>query len=457
METTTAVVEILDSPVVTPRMPGKKTPQMKLHVDKESLDDEIGRRQIEKSLKRAGWKYIEGKAFGGAYCKPSVKLMKSTGKLSGVHGVDYFDSLETFEDHVRSTPALMDLVRRDLDSGHLNDPHQELLTPEPLKPKKRLSYSGIAKSKRHSIESAPLSRDLDNIRFGEIDNILTGRGWKCVDGPLGFVYCKPHVKVSGRKTKFTGKEGQDFFYGRDDLEQYVRSHPHLLKSIRDELFAPPSDDESNSRPSTPNVTTPIPSTPKASTASASSTKTKAKKDETPKSTGQVAKAKKATVKDKASPALLLPKKAHRRSLETPSDTIDRRDSHHNAAAAGDDGHDKSLLASTATKTSGPAATKKRTAAASSLASNGVGGINKKPRGSSASPTQPSRECPPSTLHVTSEVLVEAEAAAAPPSSQQDDKAASSSSSSNDQYVENSHAQQQQPQEQPSSSWRCTIQ
>ncbi|RHY10397.1 hypothetical protein DYB25_004675 [Aphanomyces astaci] len=453
METTTAVVEILDSPVVTPRVPGKKTPQMKLHADKESLDDEIGRRQIEKSLKRAGWKYIEGKAFGGAYCKPSVKLMKSTGKLSGVHGVDYFDSLETFEDHVRSTPALMDLVRRDLDSGHLNDPHQELLTPEPLKPKKRLSYSGIAKSKRHSIESAPLSRD--NIRFGEIDNILTGRGWKCVDGPLGFVYCKPHVKVSGRKTKFTGKEGQDFFYGRDDLEQYVRSHPHLLKSIRDELLAPPSDDESNSRSSTSNVTTPIPSTPKASTPSASSTKSKAKKDETPKSTGHVAKAKKATVKDKASPALLLPKKAHRRSLET--DTIDRRDSHHDAAAAaGDDGREKSLLASTATKTSGPAATKKRTAAASSLASNGVGGTNKKPRRSSASPPQPSRECPPSTLHVTSEVLVESQAAAAPPSSQQDDKAASSSSSSNDQYVENSHAQQP-AQEQPSSSWRCTIQ
>ncbi|CAK4641798.1 unnamed protein product [Aphanomyces euteiches] len=227
----------------------KSTPKTPVgHSEVQTPLDEITRRQIEKALRREGWKYLETSS-GGAYCKPHVELDTATGALSGVNGEDYFDSLPAFENHVRRTPALMELIRRELDSGHLNDPRQEILTPEPVKPKKRLSYSGVVTT-AHKDDDKPVIA-LSDIRFGEIDDILIGRGWQCIDGPLGFVYCKPHVVVSGRGKKFSGKEGEDYFYGRDDLEAYVRADEELLKSIRDELVESLVAEETVSKPKPP--------------------------------------------------------------------------------------------------------------------------------------------------------------------------------------------------------------
>ncbi|ETW02510.1 hypothetical protein H310_06006 [Aphanomyces invadans] len=328
------VIEIPDSPTTTRRV-AKTTPPPKLLVASHGaqLDDDISRRQIEKALRRNGWKYIEGDLFGGAYCTPHVKLIKATGKLSGVNGADYFDSLESFEEHVRTTPELMNLVRREVESGNLNN--EGTLTPTPAKPKKRLSYSGVVKPTRQSTEpSARSQRDVVDIRFGEIDNILTGRGWKCVDGPLGFVYCKPHVVVSGRKTKFSGEPGKDFFYGRDDVEKYVRSNPHLLKSIRDELMAPSSDSEIEapkikSSPATPKTkgrtTTRFSSSPKGRHPPKTNVTPKANStSKTPPSRklNEATKPSSHTKRQKqvVSPAMLLPpKNKHRQSLGSPAD------------------------------------------------------------------------------------------------------------------------------------------
>ncbi|KAH9116262.1 hypothetical protein AeMF1_009793 [Aphanomyces euteiches] len=109
-----------------------------------------------------------------------------------------------------------------------------------LKPKKRLSYSSPGKSKTQSSQ----------IKFGQIERVLKVQGWKWVSGPMGFIYCKPHVVIAQKGRRFSGKENEDYFMSKENFEVYVRSNQELMKLIRnaisgehEDVFEMPSDEE----------------------------------------------------------------------------------------------------------------------------------------------------------------------------------------------------------------------
>ncbi|CAK4085842.1 unnamed protein product [Aphanomyces euteiches] len=73
------------------------------------------------------------------------------------------------------------------------------------------------------------------IRLDQMKTVLRKHGWKWAEGPLGFIYCKPHVQVSNRGKTISGKEGVDYFSGRAPFEAYVRSQKSLMELIQNEL------------------------------------------------------------------------------------------------------------------------------------------------------------------------------------------------------------------------------
>ncbi|ETV68581.1 hypothetical protein H257_15558 [Aphanomyces astaci] len=73
------------------------------------------------------------------------------------------------------------------------------------------------------------------IRLDQMKTVLRKHGWKWVEGPKGFIYCKPHVQVTGRGKSMTGKDGVDFFSGRGPFETYVRSQKSLMELIQNDL------------------------------------------------------------------------------------------------------------------------------------------------------------------------------------------------------------------------------
>ncbi|RHY29729.1 hypothetical protein DYB32_004895 [Aphanomyces invadans] len=87
--------------------------------------------------------------------------------------------------------------------------------PPPAKPKKR-------------------SRNL-YIRLDQMKTVLRKHGWKWVEGPKGFIYCKPHVQVANRGKTMSGKDGVDYFSGRQSFEAYVRSQKSLMELIQNDL------------------------------------------------------------------------------------------------------------------------------------------------------------------------------------------------------------------------------
>ncbi|KAF0697057.1 Aste57867_12241 [Aphanomyces stellatus] len=73
------------------------------------------------------------------------------------------------------------------------------------------------------------------IRLDQMKTVLRKHGWKWAEGPLGFIYCKPHVEVANRGKTISGKEGVDYFSGRAPFEAYVRGQRSLMELIQNDL------------------------------------------------------------------------------------------------------------------------------------------------------------------------------------------------------------------------------
>ncbi|KAF0685051.1 Aste57867_23080 [Aphanomyces stellatus] len=103
-----------------------------------------------------------------------------------------------------------------------------------LKPKKRLSYSKVASPSPTLTQKERFYA----VKFGQIERVLKLYGWKWIDGPLGYIYCKPHVVVGNKMKTYSGKENLDYFTNKEAFEAYVRNNTDLMECIYNELYGP---------------------------------------------------------------------------------------------------------------------------------------------------------------------------------------------------------------------------